>query len=269
MTGFSADWLALREPFDHRARDVSVLASVAQHFSNRASLTIVDLACGTGSTRRAMAEHLPHFQNWVLVDNDLGLLARAGATPRSEGCTLRTIPLDLMRDLEVALDGGPDLIVASALLDLVSEEWLERLVLECAVRRLPIYAALTYDGRVTLDPVDPFDRRILGAVNRHQLRDKGFGPALGPGAVDALRACCKAAGYAIREAQSDWVIDEDDCDVQQAMLTGWAQAAREMDDITEGEVAGWLRRRVDLVMAGVGTMRVGHGDAFAYPTAVR
>ena len=40
MSGFSADWLALREPFDRRARDVSVMADVARHFSNRASLTI-------------------------------------------------------------------------------------------------------------------------------------------------------------------------------------------------------------------------------------
>ena len=269
MTGFSADWLALREPFDQRAREANVLASVAAHFSDRASITVVDLACGTGATRRAIAGHLPRFQHWLLVDNDLGLLARANEVPRVDGCTLRTIPIDLMHDLEAALDGGPDLIVASALLDLVSEEWLDRLVLECAVRRLPLYAALTYDGRVTLDPGDPFDKRMIGAVNRHQRRDKGFGAALGPGAVDALRDACKAAGYAVREGQSDWTADIDDCDIQQAMLTGWAQAAREMEDITEGEVAGWLRRRVDLVMAGQASMRVGHSDVFAYPIATR
>jgi hypothetical protein len=265
MSGFSADWLALREPFDRRARDVSVVADVARHFSNRASLTIVDLGCGTGSTRRAFSEHLPRFQNWVLVDNDLGLLARAAAGPRSEFCTLRTIPLDLLRDLEAALDGGPDLIVTSALLDLVSEEWLDRLVLECAVRRLPLYAALTYDGRIALDPVDPFDATIIAAVNRHQLRDKGFGPALGPSAVDALRACCKAASYAVREAQSDWVIDADECDVQEAMLTGWARAAQEMDELRANDIAAWVGRRLDLVAEGRASMRVGHGDVFAYP----
>jgi hypothetical protein len=40
-----------------------------------------------------------------------------------------------------------DLITTSALLDLVSADWLERLTVEAAARRLPIYAALTYQGR--------------------------------------------------------------------------------------------------------------------------
>lgn len=269
MSSFSAEWLALREPFDLRARDTGVLSAVSTHFAGRPALTIVDLACGTGATRRAITAHLPHFQHWVLADNNLSLLARAGNAPKIDGCTLRTVPIDLMHDLEAALDGAPDLIVTSALLDLVSEEWLERLVLECAARRLPLYAALTYDGRVELEPADAFDTKIISAVNRHQLRDKGFGSALGPGAVDAFRANCKAAGYVMREAPSDWVADADECDFQQAVLTGWAQAAREIDDLKEADIAGWLRRRVDLVMAGRASMRVGHVDIFAYPIGMR
>jgi len=268
MTGFSADWLALREPFDRRARHVDVLARVSAHVAHLPSITVVDLGCGTGSTRRAIAPHLPPLQHWVQVDNDLGLLARAGAAAGG-GVAVRTMLLDLVRDLEAALDGAPDLIVTSALLDLVSEEWLERLVLECAVRRLPLYAALTYDGRVMLDPVDPFDQAVIAAVNRHQLRDKGFGPALGPGAAGALRESLKAAGYALHEGESDWVAGPDHCDLQQAMLTGWARAAREMDTLPEREIAMWLRRRADLVMAGVASMRVGHADVFAYPIGTR
>jgi hypothetical protein len=47
-------------------------------------------------------------------------------------------------------------------------------------RRLPVYAALTYQGRAALDPAEPFDLEMIAAVNRHQRRNKGFGPALGP-----------------------------------------------------------------------------------------
>ena len=61
-------------------------------------------------------------------------------------------PIDLTRDLELALDGPLDLVATSALLDLVSQEWLDRLVVEAAARRLPVYAALTYNGHIDLDP---------------------------------------------------------------------------------------------------------------------
>src|SRR5664279_6019575 len=180
MTGFSADWLALREPHDVRARNPAVLNAVVASLAGITSIRIVDLACGTGSTLRALAPHLPAQQNWRLADNDLSLLARASATARPAGVTVTAVPLDLNCDLEVALDGPVDLITTSALLDLVSATWLERLAVEIAARKIPIYAALSYDGRIEFGPADPLDAAIAAAVNAHQRTDKGFGPALGP-----------------------------------------------------------------------------------------
>jgi hypothetical protein len=43
------------------------------------ALTIVDLACDTGSMLPALTPHLPALQNGKLVDNDLDLLVRAAA----------------------------------------------------------------------------------------------------------------------------------------------------------------------------------------------
>ena len=154
MTGFSAEWLALREPHDLRARNANVLDAVVKSVAGNNSIRIVDLACGTGSTLRALAPHLSAAQNWRLADNDLSLLARASAMTRPTGVMLTTIPLDLNRDLEAALDGPIDLVTTSALLDLVSHAWLERLTVEIAARSIPIYAALSYDGRIELNPVD-------------------------------------------------------------------------------------------------------------------
>ena len=122
MSGFSAEWLALREPYDLRARNPTVLDAVAAALEPLASVRIVDLACGTGSTVRALSPPLPARQSWKLVDNDLGLLARAAATPRAKQVAATTVPLDLNRDLEAALDGPIDLVTTSALLDLVSED---------------------------------------------------------------------------------------------------------------------------------------------------
>jgi predicted RNA methylase len=59
MTSFSPEWLALREPYDVRARNPEVLDVVATFLGPRSSLRVVDLACGTGSNLRSLSPHLP------------------------------------------------------------------------------------------------------------------------------------------------------------------------------------------------------------------
>ena len=70
MSRFSDDWLALREPYDARARNAKVFAAVAALFEQHDTIQIVDLGCGTGSTMRALSPLLAARQKWRLVDND-------------------------------------------------------------------------------------------------------------------------------------------------------------------------------------------------------
>lgn len=276
---FSAQWLKLREPYDHAARNIDVLEAVTAHFEDRLRLRIVDLACGSGSTARAMSPHIAARQDWTLVDNDLGLLALAGAQEMAPASTMRTRAVDLARDLEAALDGAPDLVVTSAFLDLVSEPWLERLTVECAARRLPVYAALSYDGRVTLDPPDAADGAVIDAVNAHQQTDKGFGPALGPEAVGAALARFEALGYRIVSGPSDWLFGARDHVIQRQMVEDWAQAAAAINaprlrsqappGLSKTDIPAWLARRKTLIDAGRATIRVGHVDFFAVPPGRR
>jgi hypothetical protein len=269
MSGFSADWLTLREPYDLRARNPTVLDNVAALLEPFSSVRIVDLACGTGSTLRALSPHLPARQNWKLIDNDLGLLARASATPLAKHATVTTVPLDLNRDLEAALGGPVDLVTTSALLDLVSETWLDRLAVEIAVRSIPLYAALSYDGRIGLTPPDPLDAAIVAAVNAHQRKDKGFGPALGPAAAAFAIARFEAHGYSVLRGASDWTMGPDDCDMQTELLTGWAIAAHEIGALSLADTTAWLTRRRAAVAAGRSSLHVGHVDFFATPSATR
>ncbi len=269
MSGFSAEWLALRESHDLRARNPIVLDAVAVSFKSLDAISVVDLACGAGSTVRALGPHLPARQTWDLVDNDPRLLTVACSGQFSDDVRLNAVPLDLSSNFAAALDGTKDLITISALLDLVSEDWLDRFTRHIAARALCVYAALTYDGRIELSPADPLDAAITSAVNAHQRTDKGFGPALGPSAAAVAISKFKALGYSIVNGNSDWTIGTADHEIQDELLAGWASAASEVKLLPHADIDNWLERRRTAVKERVSTMRVGHVDFFATPSVTR
>jgi SAM-dependent methyltransferase len=264
---FSPQWLALREPYDQAARNPAVLDAVRTAFAGFPAVRVADLGCGTGSTMRAVAPLLPAHQDWRLLDNDAALLEAAhDAAPAM--CEVTTVQVDLAADLGRALADDTDLVTTSALLDLVSVHWLERLVAMLAISARPLYAALSYDGRVSLMPVCRNDDTVIAAVNRHQLTDKGFGPALGPGAAATAPDRLRAQGFAIHQGRSDWSFGPADRDIQLEMLAGWAGAAAAMG-VGSALLDDWLAERRAHVAAACSQMRVGHLDFFAAPIGRR
>jgi len=268
MSGFTAEWLSLRERYDMTARNSKVLGAVTALLKSR-SPYIVDLACGSGSTVRALHALIPAPQRWDLVDNDPKLLALACNQELDRDVSLNAIPLDLSRDFEVALGSKVSLITISALLDLVSEAWLHQFARAVTARAVPVYAALTYNGVVDLSPADSFDAAIVSNVNAHQRTNKGFGPALGPSAASTAIASFEALGYSVVSGISDWIIGPNDRAMQNELLEGWAKAARELETLSSAEIADWLQRRATIVSAGRSTIRVGHVDFFAFPSSMR
>ena len=266
MSGFSAEWLALRAAADRRSRSRPLLAVLRRRLAGRAGarspLRILDLGAGTGSTLAALAPVLPGRQQWTLADDDAALLWRAVAAPRPFRVLVRTIAVNLADPAALpALIDGTRLATASALLDLVSLDWCRRLVRLLARRPgAALYAALTYDGRIALDPPDPFDAALRRLCNRHQRGDKGFGPALGPAAAPALAALAAAAGAAVRTARSDWCLGAADAVLLQQMIAGWAAAARELSPERGDAIAAWQARRLAHLAAGRLRARVGHRD---------
>ncbi len=264
---FSLPWLALREPYDRAARNPAVLDAVRLAFAGKPAVRVVDLGCGTGSTMRAVAPLLPAGQAWRLVDHD-ALLLEAAHEGAPAMCEVTTAHMDLKADLAPALAGDTELVTMSALLDLVSAAWLERLVTILALTGRPVYAALSYDGRVRLTPASRSDAAVIAAVNRHQRGDKGFGPALGPQAATAAPERLRNAGFAVVAGRSDWVFASADHAIQMEMLAGWAGAAAEMG-VAPAVLDPWLAERRAHVVAGRSRMEVGHIDFFASPIATR
>ena len=259
MSDFAADWLALREPADARARHAGLCRQLRLMLDGRPRLRVVDLGAGTGANLRYLAPRLTRPQHWVLVERDAALLAEAEAVPR-------TTVTPLQQDLAVSLDGiglqEAELVTASALLDLVSAPWLDSLITACRDYRALLHFALTVDGRIAWSPADPEDPAVLAAFRRHQSRDKGFGPALGGEAAQAAERLLQRAGYRVRTARSDWLLDADQATLQDALVEGQAVAAKQATPALE--IDAWLERRRALIADGRSTLRIGHRDLLAW-----
>jgi SAM-dependent methyltransferase len=257
MSGFTSGWLRLREPADAAARSATLAAAFAG-----SARRIVDLATGTGANVRYLAPRFPNAQHWLAVDDDDALLA-AFAPPA--GANVSKLRLDLAHALDGLPLEGSDLITASALLDLVSESWLRRLAERCAGVGADVLFALTYDGRIEWSPAEDGDELVRSLVNRHQLGDKGFGPALGPRAADAAVAAFGALGYAMRTAPSDWLLGAESAALQAALIEGWHSAAVEIAPGGRDALNAWMERRRAHVAAGRSRLCVGHLDVAGKP----
>ena len=274
--GFDPAWLDLREPADHRSRNEDLARLVARHLGRRASISVLDLGCGTGSNLRATAPLLGPDQHWTLIDHDETLLEAAAARlcgwaagaerngsqlllgKNGKRIAVRFICADLARDLEQALERGADLYTASALFDLVSDDFIVALAAQVARRRAAFLAVLTYNGVQRWTPRHEADGAMASAFRAHQTSDKGFGQAAGPIAPALLAAAFDEAGYAVTEGDSGWRLEAGDEPLIEALAAGFAAAVRETELVPEAKVAAWrsLARTRALV---------GHTDTLALP----
>ncbi|MEM9277844.1 MAG: class I SAM-dependent methyltransferase, partial [Pseudomonadota bacterium] len=245
MSGFSVDWLHVREPVDHAARSEEVLSAVSHYFMNEKKLQITDIGCGTGSTLRALKPFLSNELVWHLVDNDDALLEHAKENLNGDQMVFSLA--DLSESVEVLFAENPSLITTSAFLDLVSHEWLEIFCKEVTSRKIPFYAALSYDGRAGCDPELDEDELVLTAFNQHQRTDKGFGAALGPEAAAAAIRLFEENGYLVTSSRSDWVGDSRHPVFQKLLLEGWCEAASEIEPENTELFKDWLTKRIRLI----------------------
>ena len=337
---FDADWLTLREPFDHAARSVALARRLADRLPRRPRL--IDLGAGTGSLFRFLAPIIGRGQDWILVNSDAALLDDAfgctAAWARRQGFAA-TAPGDALlvstphglwrmqvvqRDLIIApensvrrspsplgrgLGGGvkphetkisthagtlpfdgatpppnplpkgegengrvpagaypdADAILCSALLDLVSPAWLGRVF---DALHVPFYASMTVDGRDVWQPEHPSDPLMRSAFRHDQLRDKGFGPALGITAPSVALRALSARGFATASAPTDWRVPRAALRMQRALIDGAADAAREANPAHSSAIADWQVARLRQAMRGRLAIRIGHRDILALPQGI-
>ena len=277
MSGFSPEWLALREPVDHRSRDARLARRIAARFGFSPRVEVVDLGCGTGSNLRATFALLGPEQSWTLVDYDPRLIDAARSRlsawadeAKADGKGLRLVKsgkrldvgfrqADLVKELDAALGTRPELVTASALFDLCSADFIARFARAVAARGAAFYTVLTYNGVQTWTPPHPADADMAAAFHAHQRSDKGFGAAAGPYAPQALAEGFRRAGYRIEEGDSPWLLGGADTALVHDLAHGFAGAVAETGKVTAGSIASWR------AIARTGAV-VGHTDTLALPT---
>lgn len=268
-----------------------------------AAVKVIDLACGTGSNLRWLAPVIGGHQQWLVVDHDAALLQHwpqaltgwlgahhperitlgPGPAPDAvgdfRGPTLQLTGdgfqagvirqrLDLARCMAHLPWHAATLVTASALLDLVSADWLQQLVAAATDARVALLMALSVDGRHAWAPSDPDDDAVGALFAAHQQRDKGFGgAALGAAAAPALATALRAAGYRVHTARSDWRLDgresEEALAMHRSMVDDLSSAALEQAPAAAAQVRAWQRRRQALAARSV--LQVGHLDVIALP----
>jgi hypothetical protein len=205
---------------------------------------IHDLGGGSGAMGRWLAPRLAGPQRWVVHDRDPDLLELAASTFETRRSDItRLAPSDL---------AGASLVTASALLDLLTREELDRMLGACA--GLPMLLALTVTGRAALTPADPLDARIGAAFDDHQRRDGRLGP-------DAVAAAVEQVGGVVRP--SPWRLDAAHAELTAEWLRGWVGAACEQDPALDA--GGYLERRLAQAASGELRVTVDHADLLVLP----
>ena len=287
MTGFSVDWLTLRETADGRARHAGLNRQIISLLKNSdRELMIVDLGTGRGSNVRYLAPILGGTQFWQLVDADEGLLRSAimsiGEWAQKQGWsvnqddhritigtpkgrwTVTTELADLDQNLNHLRLDDADLVTASAFLDLVSQSWVDRFAARVAGSHPPCLFTLSYTGDLAFNPADADDPWVADLLNQHQETDKGFGAALGPRAASYLKDVMAKRGYEVVTGDSPWHLDDqshaEEAELQRVLLSNWVIALKQWQPQHGSRLESWLDRRMAFLESGFSTLRIGHED---------
>ncbi len=256
--GFSREWLEMREPYDHAARDAALVAGFADAVGDGPA-RIIELGAGLGSGARFVANHSPKSWSWTLVDRDPALLRAA-----SQRLSCETVQVDLHALDELPTDASG--VTLQAVLDLVSGSWLDAFAAWLTQQRLPLLAALTVDGRVDWMPPHEHDAEVQAAFRHHQTWDRGFGPSVGVAAAAYLAEILLSSGYSVQLSEADWEIPAHDAAMVSALVDGTAHAALEAAasaGVDPVAVEAWRHARAGQV--GDLAVTVGHLDLLAVP----
>lgn len=266
----SAGWLALREPADASARAADLVEEIRTYLANDRITQVHDLGSGTGSMARWLAPRLAGPQHWVLYDRDAELLPLAESNPPREASDGARVSVETRQRDITRLDrgelAGASLVTASALLDMMTRDEVERLVATAAEPGCPVLITLSVTGDVDLTPGDPSDELFTEAFNEHQRRDSPAGRRLGPDALEAAVDGLTRLGRDVVVRPSPWRLGRDQSTLATEWLAGWVRPACEQRPELEDVRSAYVRSRLAELADGQLSVTVHHADLLVRPT---
>jgi hypothetical protein len=263
----SPDWLVLRATVDDRSRS-DELARTAAGLLPPGPQVVHDLGSGSGAMMRWLAPRLPGPQRWVLHDADASILDHRDPDPVADSCGLPVVAqpsVEPLSELNATALASATMIVASALLDVVTFAEARSIVDACEVLRVPALFSLTVTGRVELEPRLDMDERFGLAFNQHQRREYEGRRLLGPDASGVIANLFLDAGWCVDTASTPWTLTADDADLTAEWLEGWLAAAVEEQPRLGLDASDYRARRLRQLAGGDLRVTVDHEDVLAWP----
>ncbi len=284
---FTADWLALREPFDARARS----RPLARRFAGMlpAEPKVMDLGAGRGSLFRWLAPIIGRTQHWLWLDDDPdhledGLLLTA-AWARRQGYTVHRRE-DNGTDLTLETRQGTwrinarsfdlrnpdtlffpleesDAVVCSALLDLFSQQWLSQVLR--LTGRVPVYAVMNVLPAPWRSRRRHDDAPVLDGYLSAQVGEGGPNDPMGPHVPLLAKGLAAVNGRHYQSERSDWTIRPRDRAMLRQVLGFFAKGARTARPQHRRHIDAWQRTREADVAAGRLALRIAHRDILISP----
>jgi hypothetical protein len=218
---------------------------------------------------RWLAPRLPGPQHWVLHDRDAELLALAAEQPPGPAAGGTSVVVEPRPGDVIRLDAdelhGASLVVASALLDMLTADEVGRLVASCVGAGCPVLVTLSVVGRVELTPADPVDAEVAAAFDEHQRRVTAAGRLLGPDAFRAAVDGFRRAGHDVHVRPSPWRLGPDRAALAEAWFRGWVGAAVEQRPELREATTAYTNRRLAQAAGGRLSVEVHHEDLLALP----
>lgn len=272
------EWLVLRYPLDVAARSQVLEAEALVRLPLTRELRILDLGAGTGANLVYYAPRLISGALWWLVDRDTVLLRalppfreRVGADSRNSSChEIHVLPGDFLDPNHPVYEMTFDLVLANAVVDLLSREQLDHLLelFERSWQRSPplLLFTINLDLGLAFSPEPPGSFHWCRLYEQHMERVQPFGRALGAHAATHMEAVLRARGYDLYDKPSPWCITEDNHHALGAMLYYFERSISELIGSNPRELdtfVGWLADMRARASQGRLRLHVPHRDFLA------